>query len=146
MAIQSAAGSTISISQTSGVATVNLAGFQAKVYDVIGEVTTIPAFGKTYNLITHNPIGTRYTKKLKGSYNNGSVSIDYAKDPLDAGQIRLTLASNSDASYCYRVVLQDGNTYYFTAQALSNTLEVGSVDSIIKGVTMLEIDSEIVED
>lgn len=146
MTIQSAAGSSISISTTSGVATVDLPGFTAKTYSTIGEVTSIPAFGKTYNLISHNPIATRYTKKLKGSYNNGSVSIDYAKDPVDAGQILLTTASNSDASYCYRVILQDGNTYYFTAQAMSNTLEVGSVDSIIKGVTMLEIDSEIIED
>ena len=142
MTIQSGAGASVAISTTAYSGTASLAGLQAKTYTTIGEVTVIPAFGKTYNLITHNPLATRYTKKLKGSYNNGSVTLDYAYDPADAGQTLLTAAVDSDSSYAYRVTLQDGTLFYFTAQAMSNPVEVGTVDAIVKSTTMLEIDSE----
>lgn len=142
MAIQSGAGASIAISTTAYSGTATLVGLQAKTYTTVGEVTVIPAFGKTYNLITHNPLATRYTKKLKGSYNNGSVTLDYAYDPADAGQTLLTAAVDSDSSYAYRVTLQDGTLFYFTAQAMSNPVEVGTVDAIVKSTTMLEIDSE----
>jgi hypothetical protein len=144
MAIQTAAGSSIAISTTAFSGVADAAGFGAKTYTVISEVTTIPAFGKTYNVINHNPLATRYTKKLKGSYNNGSVTLDYALDTADAGQALLFAAVDNDASFAYRVTMQNGTIYYFTAQATSSPIEVGSVDSIVKATTVLEIDSNIV--
>lgn len=145
MAIQTAAGSSIAISTTAFTGTIDAAGFGAKTYQPIAEVTTIPAFGKTYKVIEHNPLSTRYTKKLKGSYNNGSVTLDYALDTADAGQSLLFTAVDSDSSYAYRVTMQNGTIYYFSAQATSSPIEVGSVDSIVKGTTVLELDSNIVK-
>ena len=145
MTIQTAAGSSIAISTTAFTGTADAAGFGAKTYTAIAEVTTIPAFGKTYTVINHNPLSTRYTKKLKGSYNNGSVTLDYALDTGDAGQALLFAAVDSDSSFAYRVTMQNGTIYYFTAQATSSPIEVGSVDSIVKGTTVLEIDSDVVK-
>jgi len=145
MAIQTAAGAAIAISTTAFSGTIDAAGFGAKTYTTIAEVTTIPSFGKTYNVINHNPLATRYTKKLKGSYNNGSVTLEYALDTADAGQALLFAAVNSDSSYAYRVTMQNGTLYYFSAQATSSPIEVGSVDSIVKGSTVLELDSDVVK-
>lgn len=145
MAIQTGAGSSIAISTTAFSGTADAAGFGAKTYTNIAEVTTIPAFGKTYGIVEHKPLSTRYTKKLKTSYNNGSVTLDYALDTADAGQALLFAAVDSDSSYAYRVTMQNGTIYYFTAQATGSPIEVGNTDSIVKGTTTLEIDSNVVK-
>ena len=144
MAIQSAAGAIVQIATTSGVATYDAAGFSAKTYTTIGEITQVGEFGKNFNLIKHNPVGTRYTKKLKGSYDNGSLQFDYAYDKSDAGQTLLTTASNSDASYAFKITLQDGTIIYFTAKTMSNTTKIATVDTIVSGTAKIELDSDIV--
>jgi hypothetical protein len=144
MAIHTAAGTTISIGipvpSTQTLSTVYFSGLS---YTAIGEVTNIGDFGKTFNKITHNPIATRYTKKLKGSYDNGSLTADLAIDKDDAGQIVLKTASDSDASYAFRVVENDGVTTYFTAQTMSFVKKISGVDSIVAGSVSLEIDSNL---
>lgn len=142
MTIQSGAGASIAISTTAYSGTATLVGLQAKTYTTIGEVTVIPAFGKTYNLITHEPLATRQVYKLRGNFNNGSVTLDYAYDASDAGQILLTTAVDSDSNYGYRVTLQDGTLFYFTALAMSNPVEVGTSGAVVKSTTMLELNSE----
>jgi hypothetical protein len=146
MAIQSAAGVTFAIATVAGTpATYDASGFGAKTYQICGEVTQIGDFGKNYNKIEHKPIGTRYTKKLKGSYDNGSLSLDLAFDSADAGQTLLKTAAGVDTSYCFKIVLQSGAIRYFTAQTMSAVLKIGSVDNILGMTVSLELDSDIVE-
>lgn len=145
MAIQTFAGATVAISTVPFVGTIDSTGFGAATYTTIAEVTAVPAFGKVYKLVTHNPIGTRYTKKLKGSYDNGKLDLKYALDTSDAGQTLLQTASDSDSSYAYKLTMQNGTLYYFTAKAMSYQVEGGSVNSIVGGMTSLEIDSDIVK-
>ena len=145
MSIQTGAGSSIAISTTSFTGTPDAAGFGAKTYTTIAEVTTIPAFGKTYGIVEHKPLSTRYTKKLKTSYNNGSVQLSYALDTADAGQGLLFAAVDSDSSYAYRVTMQNGTIYYFTAQAISSPIEIGTTDAIVRGTTTLELDSNVIK-
>ena len=135
------AGSSISIGLPAASDT--LAAFQAVSYTVISEITDLSQFGKVYNQVTHNPLSTRQTIKRKGSYDNGTISLQMAYAPSDAGQTMLTTAVNSDDSYSYRVMLQDGTTFYFSAQAMSRPIEVGGVDSITSSTCDLEVDSEI---
>jgi len=144
MAIQTFAGSSIAIATTSGVATYDSAGFGAKTYLIVGEVTNVGDFGKTFNVIKHNPINTRYTKKLKGSYDNGTQSVDYAYDGSNAGQTQLTAALGSDASWAIKLTLQDGTIFYYTVQVTAAPFKTGSVDSIVMGSATFEIDSDIV--
>ena len=143
MAIHSGAGTVINIATTSGVPTLDLTGFQAKTYVAVGEVTNIGDFGKVFALITHKPIGTRYTKKLKGSYDNGKMQLAMAADNTDAGQIVIATAAGSDLSYAYKVVEQDGTVTYFTAQCMTFVKKISGVDSIVAMDAMLEIDSNL---
>lgn len=135
------AGSKISIGLPPAAAT--SAALQAVSYTEIAEVVDIGEFGKTYNLVTHNPLGNRVTVKRKGSINNGTLSVQMAYAPGDPGQAMLAQAVNSDASYSYKVTLQDNTSYYFTAQAMGYPIQVGGVDSITSSTCNVEIDSDI---
>lgn len=142
MAARTSAGTAIAIG--AAPSTYDVAGFDAVSFDTIGEVTDAGEYGKVYNLVTHNPLATRQTKKFKGSYNNGSITLQLAIDEADVGQIAASTASDSDDSYSIRVTKQNGAIDYFTAQVMSFTTSVGSVDSIESGSIQLEIDNDIV--
>ena len=120
-----------------------LATLQAVSYTPIAEVTDIGEFGRTYNLVTHNPLGDRITVKRKGSINNGTLAVQMAYAPADAGQSMLATAVDSDDSYSYKVILQDGTQFLFTAQAMGRPVQVGGVDSITASTCNIEIDSQI---
>ena len=129
-------------------ATFDKAGFEAVVWTEIGEVTDLGEFGKEYNIVNHNPLGTRQTIKRKGSYDNGAISLNLARDISDAGQVALLAALDSDDSYSIKVVLADSATthLYTTAQVSSFTYNVGGVDSITSGTVALQIDNEILSE
>jgi hypothetical protein len=120
-------------------------GYPSLNYTEIGEVTDIPEFGKAFTLVTHNPLGNRQTVKRKGSFDNGSVTLQMARVPSDEGQEIAQDALESDDSYSFEVVLQDGTLQYFTAQVLSYTTNVGSVNQITAAAVQIEIDRDIVE-
>lgn len=139
-----AAGATLSISASlPGAETAT--GYGAITYTAIGEVTDIPEFGKTYNLVTHNPLATRKTHKLKGSYNTGSVSLALARDPDDAGQVIAQSALDDDDNYSFELEFSDGSIQYFQAKVMSYTTGLGTVDSIVASTIVLEIDTDVVE-
>ena len=137
------AGATLSTA--TAPSTLNAAGYTGAAWTVVGEVTDIGAFGKSYKLVTHNPIASRITIKRKGSYNNGTISLKMAR-VSDAGQAALITASNSDVSPAFRIVFQSGAlTAYFTGQVMSAMTNVGNVDTITGLDVNVEIDSDILE-
>ena len=135
------AGSKISIGNPPASQT--QVALQAVSYTDIAEVTDIGEFGKSYNLVTHNPLGDRVTVKRKGSINNGTIALQMAYAPADPGQTLLATAVDSDNSYSYRVTLQDNTQFYFTGQAMGRPVQVGGVDSITASTCNIEIDSTI---
>lgn len=142
MTAMTSAGTVLEIS--AGIpATFNEAGFEALTYTEIGEITDISGeIGRVYNLVTHNPLATRATRKYKGSYNSGSVTIAIAIDEVDAGQILVEAALTSDAAYSFKLVLQDGSVRYFRAMVMSFPITPGGVDSITAGSISLEITAD----
>lgn len=139
------AGTTISITAQRPAAYTR-AGFEALTgFKEIAEVVDGGEFGRTYNPVTHNSLSQRRTVKRKGSYNDGAMNCQLARVPSDEGQSILTEAVNSDASYSIRVVLQDRTTFYFSAQVMSYTTNIGTVDSITAATVNLEIDNDIIE-
>lgn len=138
------AGTTFSIS-ASLPATYDATGYQALTFTLVGEVSELGEFGREYNLVTFNPLGDRGTVKRKGSYNDGTISVQMARVPSDAGQTILVAAVDSDNSYAIEIVLQDGTTFYTTAQIMSYTTNVGSVDQITSSTVNVEIDTPIIE-
>ncbi len=125
-------------------ATYNSAGFGALSWTEVGEITDFGEWGKEYNLVTHNPVGSRQTVKRKGSFNNGALTLSMARVPSDAGQTLLIAASESDNSYSYKVVFQDLTGQYFSGQVMKYSTNVGSVDQIFAAAVSVEIDNELV--
>lgn len=138
MTVRSSAGTTIHLSAATP-ATFNAAGYGALTFTAIGEVTDLGEFGREYNLITHNPIGSRGTVKLKGSFNEGSITMQLGLDTDDAGQILAKTASQSDDDYSFKITTQNGDDYFFQAKVMSFKVNVGSVDSVTSATIMLEL-------
>ena len=108
---------------------------------LVGEITDLGEFGREFALVTHNPIGSRGTKKFKGSFNEGSMSLSLGLDTDDAGQVVMKAASLSDNDYSFKVTMQGGDIYYFQAKVMSWKVGAGSVDNITTASASLEITS-----
>lgn len=120
-------------------ATYDAAGYNALSTTLVGEVTTIGDFGREFNLVTHNPIDKRGTVKLKGSFNEGSLSIAGALDTDDAGQILMKAASGSDNDYSFLITTPEGDKYYFQAKTMSFKVRPGGVNDVKSFSAQLEI-------
>lgn len=140
MTVRTSAGTTIAITATAP-ATFNAAGYGALTPTVIGEVTDLGEFGREYALVTHNPLGSRSTVKRKGSYNEGTITMQLGLDTDDAGQILAKAASQSDNDYYFKITTQNGDVYYFPAQVMSFKVGVGGVDQITSATITLELTS-----
>lgn len=138
MTVRSSAGTTIKIS-AAAPATFDSTGYAALTLTTIGEVTDLGEFGREYALITHNPIGSRGTVKLKGSFNEGAISMQLGLDTDDAGQVLAKTASMSDADYSFCITTQNGDKYYFQAKVMSFKVGVGSVDSVTSATISVEL-------
>ena len=143
MGVQTSAGTVIAVSAGSP-ATYDSTGFGALTWTDISEIVNVGEFGKSFNLVTHNPIDNRRTVKKKGSYNNGQVPLQLGQDLTDAGQALLETASDSDADYAFKVTLQNGAIRYFVAQVMGFTDNVGGVDQIFGATCNLEITNDVV--
>lgn len=142
MTSMTSAGTTLGLS-ASLPATFNEAGFDALTFTEIGEITDIGGdIGRSYNLVTHNPLGSRATVKKKGSYNSGSITVQLAVDEDDAGQTLAKAARDSDANYAVAITLQDGSIKYFEGIVMSYALNVGGVDTITNATMTIEITAQ----
>ncbi len=145
MAIQSAAGSKFYIS-AAAPATYNAAGFSALTWTEVGEVTEIGEFGKTVNVITHTALSDKKVRKLKGSYDNGTLSLPMALDTSDAGQDLCMAAVDSDDAYSIKIEVQDSTIFYTTGLFSKFTRTVGSVDTVVMANVEAALDGDIIED
>lgn len=137
--VETVAGTTISVSATKP-ATFNAAGYAAiSDWAIVGEITDGGSHGRTYAEVTHKPINTRGTQKFKGSFDEGTKSLQLGLDRADAGQAVLDVALKSDADYSFKVVYQGGDVDYFQAKVLSFQKAATSVDSIRSATVQLSL-------
>lgn len=136
-----AAGATLHISAALP-ATLTKTAYAALSFTEIGEVTDGGGgIGRTYNLVTHNPLKTRAQRNLKGSFNDGTQTPQMAYAPGDAGQILLQTALDDDAFYSLKWTLQDGTIIYFQAQVTALPTTIGGVDTIVGSAPTLAVKS-----
>lgn len=138
MAVRTSAGTTIGVT-ASAPATFNSTGYDALTFTPVGEITDLGEFGREYALVTFNPLGSRGTVKKKGSFNQGTITMQLGLDTDDAGQILLKTAHTSDSDYYFKITTQNGDIYYFAAQVMSFKTVIGSVDQITTATVMLEL-------
>jgi len=110
-------------------------------YVDIGEVTAPGTIGKVYSPVSHSAVASRTSKKLKASYDDGTMSVQLAYALGDPGQAILASALDDDDPYPFALILPDGSIKYFLAQVLSAPVTIGSADSIVSAATELSIRS-----
>ena len=138
MAVRTSAGSTIKLSAFTP-ATFDASGYNALSYTTVGEASDLGEFGREFALVTHMPVATRGTQKYKGSWNEGSMTIQLGLDTDDTGQILAKAAALSDNAYSFCVTTQNLDKYYFQARVMSFKVNVGGVDAITNATMVVEI-------
>lgn len=137
--VETVAGTRISISAAKP-ATYDEAGYEAiATWAKVGEITDGGSHGRTYNEVTHGPIDTRGTQKFKGSFNEGTKTLQLALDSSDAGQLIVKQALASDDSFSFKVEYQGGDVDYFQALVLSFQKATAGVDSIRSATVQLSL-------
>jgi hypothetical protein len=136
MGVQTSAGTQLYVSAALPAA-LDVAGYEALTYTVVGEITDLPEFGIEYNTVTHLPLGTRALETFKGSFSEAPTTLELGLDNSDAGQVILNTALGSDDNYSFKVVLQNGDTYYRLARVTSFKITVGGPDNIVSASVML---------
>ncbi len=142
--VQTAAGTTLYIGGTGALESESS-------WVEVGEVVDMGEYGKTYNLITHNPISSRKTYKFKGSYNEGAISLQLGQDIDDTGQDNIRTALASDDAYNFKIEHSDvadtsgstPTTDTFKGMVMSWVTQIGSVDSIVGASCQIEISGDI---
>jgi hypothetical protein len=134
------AGTTIAISAGTPAA-ITVTGYAALTYTAIGEITDTGSIGRTYNIVNHSPVGSRGMVKLKGSFDDGTTTIQAAYVPGDAGHVLLETALDDDDFYSFKETYQDGTIKYFRAQVTSMPVNGGAIDSIVGTTIGLSIKS-----
>ena len=140
---QTTSGTTLSVSAAEP-ATFDTVGFAALTYTAVAEITDIGEYGKTYDVINHNPIADRKTYKFKSTYNNGALALALAYYEADAGQAILKTYLDLDTDLSVKVTHQNGDIDYFTGKVVAYPKAVAA-GAILTGSVSLEINSDIVE-
>lgn len=139
MAVQTAASTAVKISKTIP-ATFDVAGYEAlDDFEIIGEVVDAGTHGRVYEVIRHNPLASRGTQKFKGSFDEGTKTLEMALDGSDDGQILAKEALDSDDNYSFMVEYPDGSADYFQAKVVSFQKTAATVDTIISASMDIEI-------
>ena len=128
-------------------ATEDQAGYEALTFIEVGELTEIPEYGPNYQVVNHEPLKTGRTEKKKGFKDNGSMALNLAYDPADAGQVVLSNGTDGTGEFddhSFKVEYQDGSVEYFYGQIFSYTRNPGSANSIVGSTAQVEINSDII--
>jgi hypothetical protein len=140
--VETVAGTRIYISPTTP-ATFDAAGYAGSGMNfeagLIGEITDGGDHGRVYAKVEHKPIASRGVQKFKGSFDEGTKTLQLALDNDDAGQVILAAALNSDNDYSFKVAYQGGDIDYFQAKVMSLRKAASGVDTIRSATVVLEL-------
>lgn len=152
MSINTSQGAKIWIGPVTYTEPASVSAYAALSYTAIGSVESIGAFGDKASSVTFADLGASRVKKFKGVKDAGQVTVTAAHDPLDAGQIAAIAARASKFDYAFKVTVDDkadandtNSAFYFLAKVMSADFEVNDVNSIMKRVFVLDINTAVTE-
>src|ERR1044072_972305 len=102
----------------------------------VGLVENVGEFGKSFELVTFQAVGDGRTRKLKGPYNSGTLSMVCGMDLGDAGQAALKDIADSldQETYPFKVTILGANpsfdTAYFGAKVMSYRIVMGAANTV----------------
>lgn len=154
MAFTGTLGSKLYISSAAIASTIDSEfEFTAQTWTEVGLVESFGEFGRVFENVPFVSVAEGRTRKLKGSYNDGSTQFVLGQDLGDAGQLVLAnAADDSDQdNFGFRIELNDAptsaggpTTYFFRGLPISFRTQMGSANSVVKTTATVEVNSDIV--
>lgn len=151
MTVSTAGKSKIYVGSTSNTAP-SLAEYEADSYIEIGQLQDLGEFGGEASAVTYTTIADRYTHKLAGTIDSGTLELICARSPADPGQIILKGAVTEHLKRRFKVVLNDApdsngtpSVFYFWAVTRSARSTYGDGNEVITTTFVVDIDGEILE-
>ena len=145
MTVQTSTGITVGI-VAAAPATFDEAGFAALTYVNIAELTSVGEYGASQEEVPHDPlVGEK--QKYKGQNDNGSLSLGYAVDTSDAGQVILAAGAGGATNFTQHSVevkYSDGGIDYVYGYVFGSNKNPGSINSIVSGSSSVGI-NELIE-
>lgn len=153
MAVNTAAGSRLFIGPVPAATVDSASEFAALTpYVEVGEIEDLGEFGDEAGNATFTALADRRVRKLKTSFDAGTMSVICGSDPADLGQIAMRSALASDLNYSFKVVLSDEitsggtpTTLYFKGLVMSKRRNVGNVENVVKQSFTVGINSDMYE-
>ena len=124
------------------------AAYSALTWVEVGEITDIPEYGGTSEVVTHTPLKTGVQEKFHGAENAGSLQIPLAYDSLDAGQDVLRDARDNKRQIAFKIVYPkvltasaEGATDYMVGKVFGFTRSA-STNGVVAGNVNVEFDTK----
>ena len=134
MTVATNAGNKFYVSTTATPpATYDALGYAALTYAEVGEITDLGTLTAEYAVTEHNPIGDRNLQKLKGTRDNGSQDLTLGFDTVDAGQIVMQTALDSDSDYHFKIALKSGDVVFYSGLVTNFNIVFGLTATVIFG-------------
>lgn len=125
--------------------------FTSDSYTEVGLVESLGAFGDAASRVTFAALGDARVRKAKGARDAGTMAITCGHDPLDAGQIAMIAAQNTNDKRNFKIVATDSpsggtdSVFYFRALVSSARLNVGANDNVVRREFEVDIDTAVLE-
>lgn len=127
-------------------------GYEGESWTEVGQVEEIGEFGDEATDVTATVLGDRRTRHLKGSVDGGALVVTCLHDDTDTGQAAMITARATDFNYNFKVEIDDprslsgtGTTYYFHGLVMSDRINIGNSDNVVRIAFNVGINSEFVK-
>lgn len=115
-------------------ATFNAAGFVALTWTEVGDITNMGSVrGREYSTSTASTIGDAQDREKKGSFKLPNADFECLWVEDDAGQVIIEAASKDYTVPSFKLVKQNGDIRYFTAQVMKFVENNGTSNDSVKG-------------
>lgn len=153
MTVRTAAGAKLYIGPVAASTVDSQAEFEALAYTEVGEIESIGDFGDQAAATNFTALGDRRVRKIKTTFDAGTLALVLGRDTSDSGQAALIAALAEDDDYAIKITLNDASqgspssptTFYFRGQIQSYTTNIGSADNVVKSNCNIAINSAIIE-
>jgi hypothetical protein len=152
MGITTTAKTKVSIGTTASFATAT--AYAGDTWTAIANIMDVGEAGSEAEIVTGKFVDQEYVRKLKGSRDNGTLSLQIARDSADTGYTALVAAEQASGTYNFKIELNDkpsagaspkGSVFYFSAIVASRRNAFNDADSIVTTTFELAISGPIIE-
>lgn len=152
MAITTTAKTKFSIGTTTPFATA--VAYAGDTWANIANIQDMGEAGSEAEIVVGKFVDQTYSRKLKGSRDNGTIELVVARDSSDPGYLALIAAEKTSFGYNFQIELNDkpavgaspkNSKFYFNALVASAKNGFGGADDITTTTFSLAVSGEIIE-